>query len=441
MLPAPGAVRMGPSHSMLDFLITYNALLRGVDEENLSRLQTALVEHLFLVHRYGAYLGGQNDPVIFHHIVPGRAQAVPVQHAADGHAVAEADGRRSVPGFHHEIVVPVKILLLPAHGGILLPGLRNHNHHGMGQGMACHMEILQAVIKHGGITACIVYHREGPGELRIIRGPGLALPGIEPVDIAADGIDFPVMHNVAVRMGPGPAGEGIGAEAGMNHGHGGLEIQIRQVQIEMAHLVAGKHALVHNGFGRQAGNIEIRTHALGEGDDFLLRPPPDNVQLPLEIHGLCQVRISSDKHLQEMGPYALGLLADETFIDGHLPPAQHRLSLVLHDILKNPLLLLPEIMIAVSKNHAHPVLPLRRQAEPQHLALPLEKLMGNLGQYPGAVTAFLVRSLAAPVLQVLQNLQGIIHNAIGTLSLDIRHKTDTAGIMLIPRIIQPLGLR
>ena len=62
-------------------------------------------------------------------------------------------------------------------------------------------------------------------------------------------------------------------------------------------------------------------------------------------------------------------------------------------------------MIAVSKNHAHPVLPLRRQAEPQHLALPLEKLMGNLGQYPGAVTAFLVRSLAAPVLQVLQNLQ------------------------------------
>ena len=142
-----------------------------------------------------------------------------------------------------------------------------------------------------------------------------------------------------------------------------------------------------------------------------------------------------------MGPYALGLLADETFIDGHLPPAQHRLSLVLHDILKNPLLLLPEIMIAVSKNHAHPVLSLRRQAEPQHLALPLEKLMGNLGQYPGAVAALLVRSFTAPVLQVLQNLQGIIYNAIGTLSLDICHKTDTAGIMLIPRIIQPLGLR
>lgn len=142
-----------------------------------------------------------------------------------------------------------------------------------------------------------------------------------------------------------------------------------------------------------------------------------------------------------MGPYALCLLADKALINGNLPPAQHRLPLFLHDFLKNTLLLLPEIMVPVRKNHAYTILPLLGQMEPQHLALPLEKLMGNLGQYPCAVAALLVRPLTAPVLQVLQNLQGIIHNAIGPFPLDIRHKTDTAGIMLIPRIIQPLGLR
>mgnify|MGYP007010507106 CR=1 FL=1 len=142
-----------------------------------------------------------------------------------------------------------------------------------------------------------------------------------------------------------------------------------------------------------------------------------------------------------MGTDPLRLFPDEALVDGDFPPAEDGLPLFLYDFLENPLLFFPEIFVAVGKNHTHPVLPFRREVKSQDLALPLEEFVRNLGKDAGAVATLPVCPLAAPVLQVLQNFQGIIHDAVGPLSFDICHKSDAAGIMLIPRVIETLGLR
>ncbi len=271
MLFAPLAVGVGLGHGVFDFIVGDDALLRGVHQENFARFQAAFAEHVLLAYRHGAHFGGKDHAVVLHNVVTRRAQTISIEHAADAHAVAETHSRRTVPRFHHEIVIAIESFLLFVHGRIFFPRFRDHHHHGVSQGMAGHVDVFQAVIKHGGVRAGVIDYREDLRQLRMVRRARLALAGIQPIDISSDRIDFPIVNDVAVRMGAGPAGEGIRRETGVHHGHGGLEIQVRQIQIEMAELVRRQHALVYNGAGRQAGDVEIRAHTFGKRNDLLLR--------------------------------------------------------------------------------------------------------------------------------------------------------------------------
>ena len=240
---------MGCGQHMFDLIVSHDALLRRIDQEKATRFQAALIGDLFRGNRHRAGFRAQYDTVVFRHIIAGRPQTVPVQHAADHRAVAEADGRRAVPGFHHEGLVTVKVFFLLGHGRILLPGLGNHGNHGVGHGMPGHHQVFQAVVEHGGIAAGVIHHREHLFHIREERGLGLAFPGVQPVDVAPDGIDLPVMYDIAVGMGPGPAGEGVGAETGMDQRHRRGKIKVGQVQVKMPQLQGCQHSFVHNGAG------------------------------------------------------------------------------------------------------------------------------------------------------------------------------------------------
>ena len=45
-------------------------------------------------------------------------------------------------------------------------------------------------------------------------------PGEHPVGVAPDGVDLAVVDDVAVGVGPLPAGVGVGGEAGVDDGDG-----------------------------------------------------------------------------------------------------------------------------------------------------------------------------------------------------------------------------
>lgn len=56
-----------------------------------------------------------------------------------------------------------------------------------------------------------------------------AFSGPHPVDVASEGVDLPIVPYHAHRLGPAPAREGVGAEAGVHQRHVGLELWMLQV--------------------------------------------------------------------------------------------------------------------------------------------------------------------------------------------------------------------
>ena len=89
----------------------------------------------------------------------------------------------------------------------------------------------------------------------------------------------------------------------------------------------------------------------------------------------------------------------------------------------------------MGEDHAYAVFACRWQGKAQHLAFPDKKVMGNLHQNTGPVAAFLVRAFCAAMIQVFQNLQGIVDNAVGFFPFNIHNKPDTAGVMFKRRVI------
>ena len=252
----------------------------------------------------------------------------------------------------------------------------------MGQGVPCHVQVFQTVVEHGRIAAAVIDDGKDFFQVREITGSGFAFPGIEPVYIPLDGIDFPVVDDIAVRMGPGPAGEGIGAETGMDECHGCRKIQVGQVQIKMAQLDRGQHAFIDNRPRRQTGDVEIGALFLAGRDDLLFCHLADDIQFAFKIHRVGKSRILADKDLQEMRPDRLGDAPDEAFIDRYVTPAEDGQAFFVDDFFEFFHLFLAECFIAVGKNHADAVFPFRRQGKAQDVTFTAEKLMRYLYENP-----------------------------------------------------------
>ena len=277
MLFIPFPIGKFRSNLLLDFFIVDDALLLRIDEEHFPRLKTAFIKNIFRRNGECPYFRTGDDPVVAGDIIAGRTQAVAVEHAADDDAVTESDSGRAVPRFNHEVMIAVEIPFFLAHERVFFPRFGNHHHHGMGKGVSCHIQVFQAVVEHGRVAATVIDDGKDLFQVREITGFGFAFPGIEPVYIPLDGVDFSVVDDITVRMGPGPAGECIGAETGVDERHGGRKIQVGQIQVKMAQLDRGQHALIDNGPRRQTGDVEIGALFLTGRDDLLFRHLADDI--------------------------------------------------------------------------------------------------------------------------------------------------------------------
>ena len=72
---------------MLHFRIRDDPFLLRIDEQHLARFQAALGKHLLGIQADSPHFRSQDHPSVFGDAVPGRAQAVPVQHAAGSNPV------------------------------------------------------------------------------------------------------------------------------------------------------------------------------------------------------------------------------------------------------------------------------------------------------------------------------------------------------------------
>ena len=272
----PLAVRLFFRIVFFQLLILENLMLHGIDQQHFSGMQALLEDDLLLGNRQNAHLGGEDHVTIFHNVVTGRTEAVPVKNRTHHIAIGKQNGSRAVPGLHHGRIILIKITFFLGNRVVVGPGLRNRHHDGQRKLHAAHNEEFQRVVQHGGVRTSGIYHRKHLVELsfQMVGRHGL-LTGQHFVGISADRVDLTVVNDKTVRMGSLPARIGVGTETGMNHGDGRLIIRILQVCKEGPKLSHQKHTFVYNrpaGHGNHIGVVVA-----------LLENSSCDVELPVKI--------------------------------------------------------------------------------------------------------------------------------------------------------------
>ena len=129
----------------------------------------------------------------------------------------------------------------------------------------------------------------------------------------------------------------------------------------------------------------------------------------------------------------------ERLIPGrHIPPAQHLLTFFANDLLKKLFALLPLARLGRQEHKADAILPLHGKVEPEALTFLFEKGVGRLQKNAGAVAGVLLAAAGPAMFQIDENLERLLDNARRPASLEIHDEADSAGIVLVPRIIQAL---
>ena len=135
-------------------------------------------------------------------------------------------------------VEAVEVALPVGHRLVVLPRLRDHHQHGVGQRVAAEVQQLEHLVEAGRVGAARRADREGPLEPGDQVAVEQRLAGPHPVLVALHRVDLAVVGDEAVRVGQRPRRERVRREAGVHEGQRRLDPLVGQVGEEVAELVA-----------------------------------------------------------------------------------------------------------------------------------------------------------------------------------------------------------
>jgi len=439
LLVEPLLVRRLARDLLLDLLVGDEPLLGGIDQEHAPGQDASLVRDLRRRDVEHPGLRRHDHHASLGHRVAERSQPVAIEDAADLYAVAERDRGRTIPGLHQARVVLVESALLRAHALVLVPGLRDHHHHRVRQRAPAHHQRLEHVVEHRRVAARRVHHR--PQVLEVVteeRRGELALARAHPVDVAAQGVDLAVVGNHPVGVRPRPAREGVGREARVHERQGRDHRQLREIGEVGVELRGGEHPLVDQGARRQADHIE----ELAIGD--VARPHPllgratHEAQLALERGRVRDARAPADEDLTDERPRDEGALAEPHGVDGHVPPAEHRLSQRSHRLFEARLAAAGRVVVPRQEDHPDAVLFHGRQGDAERRGRVAQEGVRHLEQNARAVPGVLFAPAGPAVSQVLEDLDTVANDLMGLTPLDVHHQAHAAGVVLVTRIVKAL---
>ncbi len=314
MLVQPFAVRTAAGIAPLQLGVVHQPPKGQIRQQHPSGLQTGLFHDFFRGDVQNAYLGGEDQRLVVREIPAAGAKAVPVQHRAHRVSVGKDDGGGAVPRLHHGGIIVIEVPLFPVHPAVVGPRLGKAQHHRLRQGNAVHHQKFQRVVQHGGIRPVLIHHGENFVHVLLHdrREHGF-LPGQHPVHVAPDGVDFSVVHDIAVGMGALPAWICVGGKPGVDQCDGAFAVRVGEVGIKFPKLPHQKHSLIHNSAAGKRGDVG--------GNAGLLEDPPGNIQLAVKVQSLGAAFRTLYKALADMGHTAPGLIAQHVRAGGNLPPA------------------------------------------------------------------------------------------------------------------------
>ena len=428
----PLPVGAGVGVLAFELFVLDDAALLQVDQKHAPRLQAPFAHDALLGNRQHARFRGQHHQIVVGDDEARRAQAVAVQRGTDLAAIGEHHGRGAVPRLHHGSVVLVEGALLRVHQRVLLPGFGDHHHHRLGQRVAGHDQQLQRVVEGGGVG--LAFHGDGVELGQIVAQHGRAhhaLTRPHPVEVALDGVDLAVVRHQPVGVGQRPRGKGVGGKPLVYQRQGRDHALILQIQVVLAHLIGQQQPFVDDGATRHAGHVVLGAVRQLQAGDAGRGRFADDVQLALQRIGHQHITAPANEHLaDDRLAQAHGRRHGQRGIHRHIAPAQQHLAFggngafqLLHAGLARGLLF-------GQKNHAHAVFAGRGQLYALAGHFGAVEGIGDLNQQPGTIAHQRVGPHSAPVVQVLQNLQALRHDGVGSTAFQVGDKTDTAGIVL-----------
>ena len=427
---------------LLELRVVDDAALLGVDQKHPAGLEPALVQDSLLGYFQHAHFGGHHHQVFLGDHVAGGPKSVPVEHRADARPVGKGNGGRTVPGLHETGMVLVESPLVGVHANVLVPGLRDQHHHRVGQRAASLDQELQGVVDGGAVAGRIGHQRENLGKVvpEKIRGERLGT-GPHPVAVAAKRVDFSVVGQVTVRMGQLPGGEGVGAEAGVDQTQGALHCRIGQIPIVSRDLGSGQEALVDDGGGRQAGDVEALALIQSPSLHLPLDPFAHHVELALKVGHPLQGGVFPNEDLANDRLRLSSQAADGLAVDGNIPPSQKALPLGLDHLLQDSLQAGTGLDRPRKEDHAHPVFPGRGELQPKGQAVSLQEFMGNLDEGSGPVSGLRIATAGPSMSQIGEHFQPLADDEVAARPVHVDHEADAATVPLEARVVQPLFFR
>ena len=156
-------------------------------------------------------------------------------------------------------MVLIEGLFAVGHVGVVLPGLRDHHHEGMGEGEAAEDQIFKDIVKIPGVGKVLAANR--PYFLEFFRtkdaGFQQALLGFPPVQVTSNGIDFPVVGDVAEGLRQFPLRYRVRRKTGVDQGDSGGHTLILEVGVKGAQLISGELAFIDDRFIGKGSDIEL----------------------------------------------------------------------------------------------------------------------------------------------------------------------------------------
>ena len=308
-------------------------------------------------------------------------------------------------------------------------GLGDHHHQRVRRGAAGADQQFHAVVEAGRIASARL---DDGKEVRKVLAQGRAghglLVALQAVEVAAQRIDFAVVGDHAERLRQPPAWEGVRAVPLVDHRQGRHHVGVGQVGVVVEELRRQEHPLVDNRLARQRGDVE------GVGRDAQVDPRPPlgplaaAEQPPFEL--LAAETLAAHEDLADDRFGTAGDVAQGAVVAGHVAPAEHFQAFAFQGLGQDLFARAADGGVAGQEEDAGAVMSGGGQFELQAIGLGGEELVRDLHEDSRPVARRFVGPRGPAVLQVQENLLGIIDDFVAFRARNIHHGADTAGVVL-----------
>ena len=260
------------------------------------------------------------------------------------------------------------------------------------------------------------------------------LAGLHAIGVSADGVYLAVVGHHSKWLGQTPVGECVCAVTLVDHRQARDNPRIRQVRVVAEQLWRKEHALVADRAAGHGNDVEIGRLVTEFFGRQAFCPFASQVEGTFERFSGSSVPV--DKHLPDRRFGLTGQIAQTSRFARYVAPAQHLQSVIGNGLLEQFLALTPEVRVFRFEDHCHAVTPPFRKGDAESVGLFCEELVGDLKQDTGSVSGGFVASRRASMLEVQYNLVAQFKDTMAAAAVDVHNRTDAAGVMLAPSLIQ-----